>query len=356
MGGFVQPGPRANRGLLDYSVGVTYADRFQRPLKSLRISVTDRCNFRCTYCMPADRYPADYPFLPRSEVLTFEEVSRLAGLFVAAGVSKIRLTGGEPLLRKGVVDLVAQLKRIDGLRELTLTSNGALLGSLARSLKSAGLDRITVSLDSLDPDRFAAISDTTVPLRQVVEGIEAALQAGLTPLKLNCVLQRGVNEQDALPLAAWARERGFTARFIEFMDVGSADHWRLDQVVPSRDLQAAIHHQWPLERIPDGPGGRVADRFRYLDGRGEVGFISSVTEPFCSGCDRARLSADGHLYTCLFASEGLDLKRLLRGGAGDAEILGVVEARWRLRDDRYSELRTEATAQAPKVAMHRVGG
>jgi cyclic pyranopterin phosphate synthase len=223
-------------------------------------------------------------------------------------------------------------------------------------LKSAGLDRVTVSLDSLDPARFAAISDTTVPLRQVVEGIEAALQAGLAPLKLNCVLQRGVNEQDALPLADWARERGFIARFIEFMDVGSADHWHLDQVVPSRELQATIHAQWPLERIPDDPSGRVAHRFRYLDGRGEVGFISSVTEPFCAGCDRARLSADGHLYTCLFAGEGLDFKRLLRGGAGDAEILGMVEARWRRRDDRYSEIRTEATARRNKVAMHRVGG
>lgn len=335
---------------------MTIRDLLQRPLRSLRISVTDRCNFRCTYCMPADRFPPDHAFLPRAEVLTFEEIGRLAGIFAAAGVRKIRLTGGEPLLRKGVVDLVGRLKGIPDLRELTLTTNGALLAGLAGPLKSAGLDRVTVSLDSLDPDRFAAISDTTVPLAQVIGGIEAALEAGLTPLKLNCVLQRGVNEQDALPLADWARERGFTARFIEFMDVGSADHWRLDQVVPSRELQAAIHAQWPLERIPDDPGGRVAHRFRYLDGRGEVGFISSVTEPFCAGCDRARLSADGHLYTCLFASDGLDLKRLLRGGAEDEAVLAAVEARWRGRDDRYSELRTAATASAPKVPMHRLGG
>ncbi len=325
-------------------------------MRSLRISVTDRCNFRCTYCMPADRFPPDHPFLPRAEVLTFEEVARLAGIFVQAGVRKIRLTGGEPLLRKDMVDLVARLKGVPGLRELALTTNGALLGALAEPLKAAGLDRVTVSLDTLDPARFAAISDTAVPLAQVLGGIEAALAAGLAPLKVNCVLQRGVNEDDALPLAEWARERGLVLRFIEFMDVGSADHWRLEGVVPSAGLQARLHARWPLARIPDEPGGRVAHRFRYLDGGGEVGFVSSVTEPFCAGCDRARLSADGHLFTCLFAGAGMDLKALLRGGAQDAELLAALGSRWGRRDDRYSELRTAATARTPKVAMHRVGG
>jgi len=331
-------------------------DQLRRPLGSLRISVTDRCNFRCTYCMPADRFPPDYPFLPRSEVLSFEEIRRVAGIFVGAGVRKLRLTGGEPLLRRGVVELVASLKGIPGLKELALTTNGALLGELARPLKAAGLDRLTVSLDSLDPQRFAAISDTTVPLARVLEGIEAARLAGFPPPKINCVLQRGVNEMDILPLAEFGRERGLLVRFIEYMDVGSADGWKLDKVVPGAEVEAVLASRWPLARAGVEHANCVARHLAYADGRGGVGLIASVSEPFCSGCDRARLSADGHLYTCLFAATGLDLKGPLRAGANDDEILAAVAARWARRDDRYSELRTEATALLPKVAMHRVGG
>ena len=248
-------------------------DQLRRPLGSLRISVTDRCNFRCTYCMPADRFPPDYPFLPRSEVLSFEEIRRVAGIFVGAGVRKLRLTGGEPLLRRGVVELVASLKGIPGLKELALTTNGALLGELARPLKAAGLDRLTVSLDSLDPERFAAISDTTVPLARVLEGIEAALAAGFPPPKLNCVLQRGVNEMDILPLAEFGRERGLLVRFIEYMDVGSADGWKLDKVVPSAEVEALLASRWPLARAAVEHPNCVARHLAYADGRGGIGLL-----------------------------------------------------------------------------------
>jgi cyclic pyranopterin phosphate synthase len=306
--------------------------------------------------MPAELFPPDHAFLPREEILHFEEIVRLAGLFSSLGVRKVRLTGGEPLLRKGLADLVRMLKAVPGLEDIALTSNGVLLREQALALRQAGLDRLTVSLDSLDPERFAQVSDTTIPLARVFEGLEAARQAGFPPVKLNCVLQRGVNEVDILPLARFARKHGLILRFIEYMDVGSAQGWRLDKVVPTAELRRTLASEWPLEALEGEPENEVASRWRYTDGCGEVGFIASVTEPFCAGCDRARLSADGHLYTCLFAAEGLDLKGLLRGGLDDPALLAVLRGRWARREDRYSELRTEATAALPKVAMHHVGG
>lgn len=339
----------------------TVKDTLGRPLRSLRISVTDRCNFRCGYCMPAELFPPDHAFLPREEVLHFEEIHRLAGLFARLGVRKFRLTGGEPLLRKGLPDLVQMLKNIPGIEDIALTTNGALLREKAEALRRSGLDRLTVSLDSLDPQRFAALSDTTIPLSKVLDGIEAAREAGFPPVKLNCVLQRGVNEADILPLAAFARERGLLLRFIEYMDVGSALGWRLDRVVPAAEVRAIIGSCWPLHPAATEGESDVARHWRYADGAGEVGLIASVTEPFCSGCDRARLSADGHLYTCLFAAEGLDLKGLLRGdpqggGMDDGALLAVLKGRWSRREDRYSEIRSEATTGLPRVPMHRVGG
>jgi cyclic pyranopterin phosphate synthase len=271
-------------------------------------------------------------------------------------VDKIRLTGGEPLLRRDLPLLVAELVRVPGLREIALTTNGSLLGALARPLKQAGLSRLTVSLDSLDPDRFQASCDAAVPLAQVLEGLEAARSAGFQGTKLNCVLRRGFNEADILPLAGFARDRGLTLRFIEFMDVGTRNGWRLDSVVPAAEVAAIIARKWPLERFrKDGPGC-VAQHWRYLDGAGELGLIASVTEPFCSGCDRARLSADGSLYTCLFAPEGLDLKTFIRSGGSDRDLAALVEARWKRRDDRYSERRSEATRGLPRAEMYRLGG
>ena len=331
-------------------------DTLGRPLRSLRISVTDRCNFRCGYCMPAELYPPDHAFLPREDILHFEEILRLTSLLVALGVRKIRLTGGEPLLRKGLPALVGMLKQVPGLQDIALTSNGVLLREQAAALKAAGLDRLTVSLDSLDPARFAALSDTTIPVSKVLDGINAAREAGFPPVKLNCVLQRGVNEADIIPLARFAREQGLLLRFIEYMDVGSAQGWSLDKVVPAAEVRAVLGSVWPLVPAPGEGASDVARHWRYADGEGEVGCIASVTEPFCAGCDRLRLSADGHLYTCLFAAEGLDLKAMLRGGLDDASMLALLQGRWSRREDRYSEIRTAATAGLPRVPMHRVGG
>jgi GTP 3',8-cyclase len=331
-------------------------DSLDRPMRALRISVTDRCNFRCPYCMPRDKFGANFQFLERKEILTFEEIIRCAGLFVSAGVEKVRLTGGEPLLRQGLPTLVAGLARLPGLRTLALTTNGSLLKDQAADLKKAGLQRVTVSLDSLDPQRFRELSDTTTPVEQVLEGLEAARAAGFEDIKLNCVLKRGVNEADILPLADFARREGYHLRFIEFMDVGTGNGWKMDTVIPAREVAALIHAQWPLEPARYKDGNCVAQHWRYQDGAGWLGLIASVTEPFCKGCDRARLSASGSLYTCLFASKGLDLKGPLRAGASDAELLGLVEDRWRHRDDRYSEQRTEGTANRPRVEMFHIGG
>lgn len=330
-------------------------DTLGRPLKALRISVTDRCNFRCTYCMPKEVFGPDHPFLPREELLSFEEITRLARIFVGLGVTKLRLTGGEPLLRREFPALVRMLAAVPGLEDLALTTNGTLLPDQAPALKAAGLRRLTVSLDTLRPERFRAISDTDLPLDRVLAGIEAARSAGLGPVKLNCVLKRGLNDDEILELAAFAREGGHTLRFIEFMDVGTTNGWRMDAVVPAGDVRALIDARWPIESLADEDGA-VARRWRYRDGKGELGLVASVTAPFCRGCDRARLSAEGRLYTCLFAGQGLDVRSFLRGRHSDADLAALLAFHWKRRDDRYSELRRGATPGLPKVEMSRIGG
>ncbi len=331
-------------------------DTLDRPLRDLRISVTDRCNFRCTYCMPKQAFGRHFQFLPRKEILAFEEVTRLARVFVALGGRKIRITGGEPLIRSDVEKLIAMLDRIDGLRDLTLTTNGSLLKSKARALKEAGLRRITVSLDSLDNDVFEAMNDVEFPVERVLEGIEAAVEAGLTPVKVNMVVKRGVNDHNVVEMARYFRDRGQTVRFIEYMDVGNTNGWRLDDVVPAGDIVGAINAEMPLQPLDPEYRGEVAKRYRYKDGSGEIGVITSVTQPFCGDCTRARLSADGKLYTCLFATKGHDLRSLLRGGSTDEEIAEFLRSVWKTREDRYSELRSSQTPDLPKVEMSYVGG
>ena len=330
-------------------------DTLARPLKALRLSVTDRCNFRCTYCMPKEIFGPDYPFLPREALLSFEEIARLVRIFAGLGVTKLRLTGGEPLMRRELPALVRMVATVPGIDDLALTTNGVLLPDLASPLREAGLKRITLSLDTLRPDRFQALSDTDLPLSRVLAGLEAASAAGFGPLKLNCVLQRGVNDDEILDLAAFARERGHTLRFIEFMDVGTTNGWRLESVVPSAEVHRIIHARWPLEPLATTQGA-VARGWRYTDGKGELGLIASVTAPFCRSCDRARLSADGHLYTCLFAGEGLDLKGFLRGGHSDADLTSLLGFHWKRREDRYSELRRADTPGLPRIEMSHIGG
>jgi cyclic pyranopterin phosphate synthase len=329
-------------------------DRLQRPLRDLRISVTDRCNFRCTYCMPKEVYGSSYRFLPRAELLTFEEIERLARIFSSQGVEKVRLTGGEPLLRREIEVLVGMLARIPGL-DLTMTTNGSLLPQKAKELADAGLKRITVSLDSLDDEVFRALNDVDFPVERVLAGIEAAAAAGL-PVKVNMVVKRGVNEDSVLPMARFFHGSGHVLRFIEYMDVGHTNGWRLDDVVPAAEILAAIDAELPLEPVDPGYRGEVARRWRYRDGGGEIGLIASVTQPFCRDCTRARLSADGSLYTCLFATRGHDLRGLLRRGASDDELSAAIEAVWGRRTDRYSELRSAQTADLPKVEMSYIGG
>src|SRR5919106_5100354 len=330
-------------------------DRLGRPIRDLRISVTDRCNFRCVYCMPKEVFGRDYPFLPRAELLTFEEIERLARAFAGLGVEKIRITGGEPLVRRDVETLVAMLARIPGL-DLTLTTNGSLLAQKAQPLKDAGLDRITVSLESLDEDAFSAMNDVDFPVARVLAGIDAARAAGLDPVKVNVVVKRGVNDDGVVEMARTFRGTGVVVRFIEFMDVGHTNGWRLDDVVPAAEVVAAIDAEYPLEPVEPGYRGEVASRWRYRDGSGEIGVISSVTQPFCRDCTRARLSADGQLYTCLFAVRGHDLRDILRGGASDEELVTSLRGIWTRRTDRYSELRTAETRTLHKVEMSRIGG
>jgi GTP 3',8-cyclase len=330
-------------------------DKLGRPVRDLRISVTDRCNFRCVYCMPKEVFGRDYPFLPRAELLTFEEIERLTRAFAGLGVEKIRITGGEPLVRRDLETLVAMLAGIDGL-DLTLTTNGALLAGKAQALKDAGLRRVTVSLDSLDDDVFRAMNDVDFPVARVLDGIDAAVAAGLEPVKVNVVVKRGLNEDGILPMARHFRGTGIVLRFIEYMDVGHTNGWRLDDVVPAAEIVAAIDAELPLEPVEKEYRGEVADRWRYQDGSGEIGVISSVTQPFCGDCTRARLSADGQVYTCLFAVKGHDLRALLRGGVADEELTTALADIWRARADRYSELRSAATADLPKVEMSYIGG
>ena len=332
------------------------ADRLGRALRDLRISVTDRCNFRCVYCMPKEVFDAAYSFLPHAELLTFEEIVRMARIFRALGTEKIRLTGGEPLLRKGIDRLVAMLREALPGVDLTLTTNGSALKSRAGALRAAGLDRITVSLDSLDEKTFRAMNDADFPVAKVLEGIDAAAAAGLSPIKVNMVVKRGINDHHVVNMARHFRGSSHIVRFIEFMDVGSTNGWRMDDVIPSAEVVRRIDAHFPLEPAEANYRGEVAERWRYLDGQGEIGVISSVTEAFCSSCSRARLSTDGQLYTCLFAQRGYDLKRLIRGGADDAEITQAVCAIWQRRDDRYSEIRTAETARERKVEMSFIGG
>jgi GTP 3',8-cyclase len=335
---------------------VTVADTLGRPLRDLRISVTDRCNFRCVYCMPKEVFGRDYQFLPRSELLTYEEIERLCHIFVAHGVEKVRLTGGEPLVRRNLERLVEMLAPVPGLRDLTLTTNGSLLAGKARALKEAGLSRITVSLDSLDNDVFTAMNDVDFPVERVLAGIEAAAAAGLGPIKINVVVRRGLNEDSVLPMARYFRGTGMILRFIEYMDVGHSNGWRLDDVVPAAEIIETIDAELPLEPVEPNYPGEVANRWRYRDGSGEIGVISSVTQPFCGDCTRARLSAEGKLYTCLFAVTGHDLRALLRGGASDTEVFDAIGRLWRVRDDRYSEIRSAETVDLPKVEMSYIGG
>jgi GTP 3',8-cyclase len=330
-------------------------DTLGRPVRDLRISVTDRCNFRCIYCMPKEVFGRDYPFLPRAELLTFEEIERVARVFAGLGVEKIRITGGEPLVRRDLETLVGLLARLEGL-DLTLTTNGSLLAGKAAALEKAGLKRITVSLDSLDDGVFRAMNDVDFPVTRVLEGIDAALAAGLAPVKVNVVVKRGLNEESVLPIARHFRGTGVVLRFIEFMDVGHSNGWRLDDVVPSAEIVAAIDAELPLEPVEPAYRGEVANRWRYRDGSGEIGVISSVTQPFCGDCTRARLSADGRVYTCLFAVKGHDLRALLRDGASDEELTAAIADIWRARTDRYSELRSAATADLQKVEMSYIGG
>ncbi|MGA9027235.1 MAG: GTP 3',8-cyclase MoaA [Steroidobacteraceae bacterium] len=334
-------------------------DRLQRPLHDLRISVMDRCNFRCPYCMPKEQFHDKYRFLQSQERLSFEEIVRLSTLFAGLGVRKLRLTGGEPLLRTNLADLVGDLSSIAGIEDIALTTNGVLLAQHAVDLQANGLRRVTVSLDSLDEAVFKRMSGGFAALDQVLGGIEAAIAAGLTPVKINAVIERGVNDHTALDMVERFRGKPVNVRFIEFMDVGNRNAWRPEMVVPSGELAARIRARWPMHPVGAGYRGEVASRWRFDDGAGEIGFISSVTAPFCGACSRARLSSDGRFYTCLFATEGLDLRTPLRAGAGDAQLLNLIRDAWLNRADRYSELRDELRRSEPghkKIEMYYIGG
>ena len=342
-------------GTLTAAAPSALRDRLGRALRDLRISVTDRCNFRCVYCMPKEVFGKDYQFLERREILTFEEIARLARVFRGLGVEKIRLTGGEPLVRRRLEQLIEMLARIPGL-DLTLTTNGSLLKRQARALKDAGLQRITVSLDSLDDAVFQRMNDVDFPVAGVLEGIEAAAAAGLAPIKINMVVKRGENNDSILPMARFFRGTGHILRFIEYMDVGHTNGWRMDDVVTAREIVERVGTEMPLEPVDPNYPGEVAERWRYRDGSGEIGVIASVTHAFCRDCTRVRLSTEGKLYTCLFATQGHDLRALLRGGASDDEIHAAVSGIWSKRADRYSEIRTAQTARLPKIEMSYIGG
>ncbi len=332
--------------------GVT--DLFDRQVRDLRVSVTDRCNFRCTYCMPKEIFGPGHEFLPRDELLTFDEIASVVRAFVARGVNKVRITGGEPLLRKGIVDLVGMLSRVDGVEDLTLTTNASLLARKAEALAAAGLNRVTVSLDAMDDPTFKKMNDVEFPVGTVLDAIEVAAAAGLGPIKVNAVIQRGVNEHSVVDMANHFKGTGHIVRFIEYMDVGNTNGWRLDDVVPADEMIDQINAVHPLEAIPPNYPGEVANRFRYSDGDGEVGIIASVTKPFCGSCTRARVSAEGSMYTCLFASEGTSLRDAMRSGVDVGEVISEV---WAKRDDRYSEVRSDATPRlSVPVEMSYIGG
>ena len=332
-------------------------DRLNRPFRDLRISVTDRCNFRCSYCMPAEVFGERYRFLPKSQLLTFEEITRLTRVAVALGASKIRLTGGEPLVRKNVETLVSQLAEVDGVGDLTMTTNAYLLPQKAQALKGAGLQRVTISLDSLDDEVFREMNGRNFGTENVLDGIAAAERAGLTPIKINAVVQKGVNDHTVIDLARYFKDRGHTVRFVEYMDVGTLNGWKLDQVVSADEIVSMIDAEMPLEPVESRYRGEVAVRYRYRDGSGEIGVIASVTKPFCGDCTRLRLSPEGKLVTCLFGTVGTDFRGPLRAGASDSEIESLIAGRWAVRDDRYSEERASMTEPlSEKVEMYHIGG
>lgn len=330
-------------------------DRFSRPLRDLRISVTDRCNFRCTYCMPEEVFGERYQFLQRDKLLTFEEITRLTRLIVRQGAVKLRLTGGEPLMRQQFERLIGMLADIDGVEDIAMTTNAYFLPEKAHLLKQAGLQRITVSLDSLDNETFRAMNGGRADVAQVLQGIEAAVNAGFGPIKINAVVKRGVNDHTIVDMARFAREKGHLLRFIEYMDVGTLNGWRMDHVVTAKEIVKTIHAELPLEPIARNYDSETALRFRYKDGGGEIGVIASVTRPFCGDCSRLRLSPEGQIYTCLFATHGTDLKAPLRAGASDEELLGLIASTWEARDDRYSEHRG-GSAESERIQMYYIGG
>jgi cyclic pyranopterin phosphate synthase len=330
-------------------------DTLNRPLRDLRISVTDRCNFRCVYCMPKEVFGGDFQFLEREQLLTFEEITRLARVFVTLGAEKIRITGGEPLVRRNLERLIAMLSPIPGV-DLTLTTNGSLLARQAQALKDAGLQRVTVSLDSVDDAVFKAMNDVDFPVAKALAGIEAAAAVGLAPIKINMVVKRGVNEHSIVPMARHFKGTGHILRFIEYMDVGHTNGWRLDDVVSAAEIISILDAELPLESVAPNYRGEVAKRWRYRDGSGEIGVIASVTQAFCCDCTRARLSPEGSLYTCLFGIKGFDLRALMRGGASDEELARAIGRVWQVRGDRYSEIRSAATVNLPKVEMSHIGG
>lgn len=332
-------------------------DKFNRPLRDLRISLTDRCNFRCTYCMPAAIYGESYKFLPREELLTFDEITRLTRILVRLGAVKVRLTGGEPLVRENLEELVAMLHDVDGVDDMALTTNGYLLPQKAQALYDAGLKRVTVSLDSMDDAIFRKMNGGRAGVRRVLDGIEAAEKVGLAPIKINSVVQRGVNDHTVVDLARYCKDHGYVVRFIEYMDVGNLNGWQMDEVVPADEIVAMIDAVLPLEQIEANYHGEVARRYRYRDGGGEIGLITSVTQPFCGACNRMRLSADGKMYTCLFASKGTDLRDPMRAGASDDDLEQIIRQTWGKRIDRYSEIRSNLKEpREKKVEMYTIGG
>lgn len=336
---------------------MTITDMMNRPLRDLRISVTDRCNFRCVYCMPKEVFGPNYPFIPREETLSFEEITRLARVFARHGVHKLRLTGGEPLVRREIERLVGMLAEVKGIDDIALTTNGSLLSpQKARALKDAGLNRITISLDSLDDKIFMSMNDVGVSVGKILAAIDNAVTAGLEPVKIDMVVKRGLNDQSIVPMARRFKGSGIILRFIEYMDVGTTNGWRTDDVVPAAEILERIREEWAIAPADPNYFGEVAERYKYLDGSGEFGIIASVTQPFCGTCTRARLSSDGQLYTCLFGVQGHDFKQLLRGGASDDELSKLLQRVWGRRADRYSELRTSRTIPLKKIEMSRIGG
>ncbi len=335
---------------------VPILDKFRRPLRDLRVSVTDRCNFRCPYCMPAEIYGERYKFLPRNDLLTFEEITRIVNITVGLGVKKVRITGGEPLVRQDVEKLVSMISRINGVEDLAMTTNAYLLSGMAQTLKDAGLHRITVSMDSVDDDVFQRMNGRGFGTAKVMNGIDSAKRAGFNPIKINAVVQKGINDHTLVDLAKWCRDNGHIPRFIEYMDVGTLNEWKLDEVLPANEIVRIIGEELPVKQLDPAYVGEVARRYRYLDDKGEFGVISSVTQPFCGDCTRLRLSPEGRIVTCLFAETGTDLREPMRNGATDEQVSDIIQGTWRVREDRYSEERTTMNEPRSKVEMYHIGG